>query len=58
MFRHFMLVEAVNSVAIEHASSCTCLACRAANGDQDAWTELYLALAEREDAIRADGSVG
>lgn len=29
--------EAVNSVAIEHATDCDCATCRAANGDQEAF---------------------
>jgi len=42
----FALIEAVNSVALEHPETCQCLACRAAAGDRDALAEVCLLLAE------------
>lgn len=42
MLQQFMVEEAVNSIAIEHGDTCDCLICRAAAGDQRAWSDLYI----------------
>lgn len=34
--RQAMALEAASSVALSHPSSCRCLSCRAADGDEDA----------------------
>lgn len=39
----FALIEAINSVAIEHAKDCECVTCRAAHGDQEALARIILA---------------
>lgn len=44
----FMLIEAVNSVALEHDPSCDCIACRAAGGDQDALAQVAATLKQGE----------
>lgn len=41
MFHHFMIQEAIHSVAIEHARRCDCTVCRAADGDRQALGEVY-----------------
>ena len=48
ILRAMMVVEAVNSVALEHPSACRCLACRTAEGDSDALAQVMAALAEGE----------
>lgn len=40
----FMLIESVNSVALEHDDDCSCLACRAADGNEEAMSAIVLAL--------------
>ena len=41
MMHHFILKEAINSVAIEHGDDCDCTTCRAADGDHEALAEFY-----------------
>jgi hypothetical protein len=40
----FMVIEAVNSVALEHPEGCRCLACRAANQEPGALEEVIMRL--------------
>jgi hypothetical protein len=40
--KFFMLREAIASVAIEHDPRCRCVVCRAADGDQKAFLEIWL----------------
>jgi hypothetical protein len=35
MFRMFVIQEAINSVAIEHPEDCSCVVCKAADGDME-----------------------
>lgn len=41
MIHHFVIKEAIHSVAMEHPSDCDCLTCRAADGDEEALVEIY-----------------
>jgi hypothetical protein len=43
------MLEAINSVAIEHAEECDCVVCRAADGDVDALTEIIIQVKDRMD---------
>lgn len=45
LFASMMLVEAVNSVALEHPEACACVVCRAAHGDERAVAEVLAHLA-------------
>ena len=47
-----LVVEAVNSIAVDHPGGCACLACRAAAGDVDALTEVMVAVADARGASR------
>jgi len=40
LINHFMLQEAIHSVALEHAN-CECTVCRAADGDEKALAQIY-----------------
>jgi hypothetical protein len=42
---YFTLQEAVASVALSHPERCDCLACRAADGDERAFAEVWLLVA-------------
>lgn len=44
----FVVLEAASSVALEHASGCKCLSCRAAGGDATALAELLLAVQKQK----------
>lgn len=46
----FLVMEAIHSTALEHAEGCTCMACRAADGDKDAISAVFLAVFESEQA--------
>jgi hypothetical protein len=49
------VAEAIASVALSHEPSCKCLTCRAAQGDEDSFTEIYMILTERAaDAATSD----
>lgn len=41
MIRHFIIREALNSVALEHPDDCECDTCLAANGNKDALARVY-----------------
>lgn len=43
-FAVMLAIEAINSVAIEHAPDCTCVVCRAADGDTHALAEIMVAI--------------
>ena len=43
MVNMFVLIEAINSVALEHAKECKCVTCRAAHGDQEALAQIIAA---------------
>jgi hypothetical protein len=52
--RAHLVLEAVNSIALEHPDGCRCHACRAAVGDRQALAEIIAAIHEqREERRRA-----
>lgn len=41
-----VFIEALNSVALSHEEDCTCVVCRAAGGDKEAFYALFLEIEE------------
>jgi hypothetical protein len=49
LLRQQQIREAVASVSLSHPKSCGCRTCRAAQGDEDAFAQLYVEVSEAFD---------
>lgn len=47
MYHHFLIQEAIHSVAMEHPADCECKVCLAADGDDEALGAIYQDMARR-----------
>jgi hypothetical protein len=55
VLRGLFIKEAISSVAIEHAASCQCDVCKAADGDIDALARVWVAIDDAERKREGEG---